>query len=93
MYKAGYVSKTWSIDFCEIINAGTTIKKNGMIGDITLVPYFRQKKKILKIHSKKLFVGKLKTTPINISKSYTTTTTIKKAFHATCKQANKLQFN
>lgn len=38
MYKVGYVSKMWSTDFSEMINAGSTISANGITGEITLVP-------------------------------------------------------
>lgn len=50
IYSDGYVSNTWSTDFSDIINAGNTTKANGIIGEITLVPYiydvFDVKKKI-----------------------------------------------
>lgn len=39
MYRDGYVSKTLSTDFSEIISAPNTTATNGIIGDKTLVPY------------------------------------------------------
>lgn len=38
VYKAGWFSNICTDDFCEIINAGMTIRENGMMGEITLVP-------------------------------------------------------
>lgn len=38
MYNDGYVSKTRSTDFCEMMNALKTTVNSGITGEITLVP-------------------------------------------------------